>query len=196
MQVECLELPYGDAGGETQLLLAACTDDGRTLDADLCRRLLALPAVALASTPPNEPDINTLRLLLDREEAEAYKNNREWLEQLYEVEQEKLEHWADDQRQSLRNELRELETEIKQRKTEARKILRLEDKVAAQRIVKDLEKRLADLRYNQHQLEDAIERRKDDFLNDIETRIRQSPQRRPLFTLRWTLTDQRNQRQN
>lgn len=196
MQVECLDLPYGSAPGETQLLLAACTDDGRTLDADHCRRLLSLPAASAPAPQLPDPAAQTLRLLLDQEETRAQQNNRAWLEQLYDVEQEKLEHWADDQRQSLRNELRELETEIKQRKTEARKLLRLEDKVAAQRIVKDLEKRLADLRFNQHRLEDEIERRKDDFLNDIENRIRQNPQRRPLFTLRWTLDDHRANKNN
>ena len=50
-----------------------------------------------------------------------------------------------------------LDMEIKTRKTEAWKLLNLEQKVKEQRIIKDLEKKLAEKRYNQYQNEDDIE---------------------------------------
>jgi hypothetical protein len=40
--------------------------------------------------------------------------------------------------------------EIKARKIEARKLLNLEQKVKEQRTIKDLEKKLAEKRYNQY----------------------------------------------
>jgi hypothetical protein len=51
----------------------------------------------------------------------------------------------------------QLDKEIKSRKTEAWKLLNLEQKVKKQRIIKDLEKKLAEKRYNQYQNEDDIE---------------------------------------
>ena len=50
-----------------------------------------------------------------------------------------------------------LDMEIKTRKTEAWKLLNLEQKVKEQRIIKDLEKKLVEKRYNQYQNEDNIE---------------------------------------
>lgn len=75
----------------------------------------------------------------------------------------------------------------KTRKTEAHKILNLEQKVKAQRIIKDLEKKLAEKRYNQYQNEDDIEHRKDSLLDEVEKRLKQKTSENELFTIRWKI---------
>ena len=54
---------------------------------------------------------------------------------------EKLDNWADDVKAGLEKELRDLDAEIKLRKSESKKASRLEEKVRLQRLIKDLEKR-------------------------------------------------------
>lgn len=188
LRMERLCLEYGHQQ-EDQLLLAALTDDGQTLDAEQCRELLRLDAFISDETSesPTSTIIAMLDELLAREETDEMKNNQDWLNQFYEREQEKMERWVEDRRQSIRAELKDLEMNIKQLKAEARKMLQLQNKIDAQRRIKELESRLAEQKFKQFETEKEIEAEREKFLDDIEERIRQAPQRRPLFTIRWTL---------
>ena len=58
-------------------------------------------------------------------------------------------------------------------------------KVKKQHIIKDLEKKLAEKRYNQYQNEDDIENRKDKLLDQVEQRLKQQTTEQSLFTIRW-----------
>ena len=194
LRMELLELGY-DQEKEDHLLLAALTDRGQPLDADQCsaffRHLEARTSDDPTAPPPAAVD-DSLYQLLARAETEEMINNADWLNQFFEREQTKLDRWADDRRASIRAELKDLETNIKQLKAEARKMLQLQNKVNAQRTIKDLESRLAERKFNQFETEKIIEIEKDNFLDGIEARIQQSPQRKHLFTIRWTL-EQTNQ---
>ena len=64
-------------------------------------------------------------------------------------------------------------------------MLNLEQKVKEQRIIKDLEKKLAEKRYNQYQNEDDIENRKDKLLDEVEQRLKQQTTELDLFTIRF-----------
>lgn len=189
LRMELLELGYAEEK-EAQLLFAAVTDSGQTLDADQCRALfqhLETRSIADRIAPPPAEVADALYLLLTQEETEEMRSNEDWLKQFFDREQSKLERWADDRRASLRAELKDLETSIKQQKAEARKMLQLQAKVDAQRSIKGLESKLAERKFNQFETEKDIEIKKDKFLDDIENRIRQSPQRKHLFTIRWTI---------
>lgn len=173
--------------GEDLLLFAGLATNGTPLDADQCKQLLRCSAKVLKNTAITEAPLETLKAHFDQEELAEIENNQDWLNQFYESEKDKIERWAEDRRQSLRAELRDLEQEIKLRRAEARKLLKLEEKVKAQRQVKDLEMRLADKRFHQHVQEKEIDQAFDDFLDDIEKRIQQTPQRQALFSLYWTI---------
>ena len=62
--------------------------------------------------------------------------------------------------------------------------MNLEQKVKEQRIIKDLEKKLAEKRYNQYQNEDDIEQRKDKLLEEVEQRLKQQTTEIKLFIIR------------
>ena len=49
----------------------------------------------------------------------------------------KLDKWAEDRKNSLEMELKQLDKDIKTQKTEAKKILKLGDKVKIQKIIKE-----------------------------------------------------------
>ena len=65
--------------------------------------------------------------------------------------------------------------------------MNLEQKVKEQRIIKDLEKKLAEKRYNQYQNEDDIEHRKDKLLDEVEQRLKQQTTEIKLFIIRWKI---------
>ena len=171
---------------EDHILFAAFDDEGNTLETEQCQRLFSLPAVAVntnkkfTTTDKTKCDeiYQTLQLGIVEE-------NRQRNHNFFDEEVDKLEKWSEDVRNSIKFEIKELDKEIKTRKTEARKLLNLELKVKEQRIIKDLERKLAEKRYNQYQNEDDIEKRKDNLLDEIEKRLKQQTTEIELFTIRW-----------
>jgi len=100
---------------------------------------------------------------------------------------EKLDKWADDVKGSLELDLKELDKEIKFRKAEARKILNLEEKVHAQRQIKELEKRRNSLRKNLFQAQDEVDAQKEQLIEKIEALLKQKIETEELFSIRWKL---------
>jgi len=100
---------------------------------------------------------------------------------------EKLDKWADDVKSSIEIELKELDREIKARKTEAKKILKLEEKVKAQRQIKEMEKKRNELRQNLYQAQDEVDVRKENLVNEIEVRMKQNTETNELFTIKWKI---------
>ena len=120
-------------------------------------------------------------------QAEILRENAGRNSEFFDIEMGKLEKGADDVKGSLEIELKALDKEIKFRKTEARKILNLEDKVKAQRHIKEMEKKRNALRMNLFQAQDEVDVRKDKLIEDIEARLKQKLERRELFFIRWKI---------
>lgn len=171
---------------EDHILFAAFDDEGNKLSPDQCQRLFSLDA---ATAPTSLSFGEGLRVRLEEiyhaHQTEIIEENRQRNHNFFDDEVDKLEKWSEDVRNSIKFEIKELDKEIKTRKTEARKLLNLEQKVKEQRTIKELEKKLAEKRYNQYQNEDEIENRKDNLLDEIEQRLKQQTTETPLFTIRW-----------
>jgi hypothetical protein len=116
------------------------------------------------------------------EEQNVERNSR-----FFDQEIEKLDKWTEDRKKTLESELKDLDIEIKTRRTEAKKILRLEEKVAAQREIKDLEKKRNELRYSLYHEQDQMDERKEALIEEIEARMRQDTEKQELFLIRWNL---------
>ena len=105
----------------------------------------------------------------------------------FDTEMEKLDRWAEDVKSSMEIELKELDKEIKCRKTEAKKILNLEEKVTAHRQIKEMEKKRNTMRLNLYQSQDEVDNRKERLIDEIEARLKQKVEKSELFTVRWKL---------
>ena len=88
---------------------------------------------------------------------------------------------------SLDKEIKDLDAEIKLRKSEAKKMLQLDAKVRAQRAIKDLEKKRSEKRQHLFEAQDMIDERKESLLTEIEQRLSQEINTTELFTLKWRL---------
>jgi superfamily II DNA or RNA helicase len=171
---------------EDHILFCGLCDDGTELDEEICRRLFSLPATTtpLAFLMPDESRALLSQIAKVREmgilQETATRNAG-----FFDTEMEKLEKWAEDIKSSLEIELKELDKEIKFRKTEAKKIPNLEEKVSAQRHIKELEKKRNTLRMNLYQAQDDVDVRKEKLIEDIEARLQQKLERNELFFIRW-----------
>jgi len=105
----------------------------------------------------------------------------------FDTEMDKLDQWADDMKISLDKEIKDLDAEIKLRKSEAKKMLQLDAKVKAQRAIKDLEKKRSEKRKHLYEAQDLIDDKKENLLSEIEQRLRQEINTTELFTIKWSL---------
>ena len=88
---------------------------------------------------------------------------------------------------SLEKEIKDLDAEIKLRKSEAKKMMNLEAKGKAQRVIKEMEKKRSEKRQTLFAAQDDIDGRKDDLLTDIESKLNQSIGQKELFTIKWKI---------
>ena len=100
---------------------------------------------------------------------------------------EKLDNWADDVKAGLEKELRDLDAEIKLRKSESKKTSRLDEKVRVQRLIKDLEKRRSEKRLNLYQAQDDVDSKKEELLSKVEAMLAQKIEQTKLITFHWKI---------
>jgi len=171
---------------EDHILFAAFDDNGQELLPEQCQRLFSINANHNSNSfnVPVEVE-KKWKEIFYRHQSDIIEQNRERNSNFFDDEVDKLEKWSEDVRNSIKFEIKELDKEIKTRKTEARKLLNLEQKVKEQRIIKELERTLAEKRFNQYKNEDEIENCKDNLLDEIEKRLKQQISEQELFTIRW-----------
>ncbi len=171
---------------EDHLIFSAFTDEGEALDLEQCQRLFSLNAKNNPTSTSLPVDCQTkFDEIAHRQKINIVDENAARNTNFFDTEVEKLEKWAEDVRNSLKYELKELEKEIKTRKTEARKLLNLEHKIKEQRTIKELEKKLAEKRMNLYTSEDEIDSRKEKMLDDYEKRLKQGEVTKTIFTIKW-----------
>ncbi|HEU4367657.1 MAG TPA: hypothetical protein VFV05_05435 [Methylomirabilota bacterium] len=170
---------------EDHLLWAAVRDSGEPLDAEACDKLFGVSGHtqgAVSVAPEAEAQLRRQtaaerQALLDRVTA---RNGR-----FFEEEMEKLERWADDLKEGLERDIKDLDADIRTARRDARVEGSLEAKVAAQRRVRDLEAERNRKRRALFEAQDEIDRRKEEVITGVEARLRQKVVEEPLFTIRW-----------
>lgn len=173
---------------EDYLLTACYTDDGRMIPSEIAERMFSLNALEGRRVQmSNEMDdvLNQdIRTQKELAKDENYKRNQAF----FETEIEKLNLWADDVKIGLEREITDLDAEIKLRKSEARKLTRLEEKIEAQRLVKDLEKRRSEKRRSLFEAQDEIDIKKERLFDEVEQTLRQKKAtEETLFNIRWRI---------
>ena len=172
---------------EDHMLFCGTTADGLELDIEQCQRLFSLFAVVAPLLDKEgfgvvEKQIQAIAL---KQQSEILQINAERNGGFFDFEMEKLDKWADDVKSSIELELKELDREIKARKTEAKKILKLDEKVKAQKEIKEMEKKRNTLRQNLYQSQDEVDTKKEGLIAAVEARMKQKIETNELFTIKW-----------
>ncbi len=178
-----------DSFEKEDILLHACiTDKGETVPPDIAEYMLRLPG----SERPLEAELSeaTASALTDAiiaQRAEITAANAERNNNFFEEEMEKLDNWAEDVKAGLEKELRDLDAEIKLRKSESKRASSLAEKVRLQRLIKDLEKRRSEKRLNLYQAQDEIDEKKETLLAKVEAMLAQKIKQTKLLTFHWRI---------
>lgn len=172
---------------EDYLITACITEDGEVIDSEIAQRFFSIQASVNESTLAP----NTIKKLLEQalfsETQDVISENANRNKDFFDTEMDKLDQWADDMKLSLDKEIKDLDAEIKLRKSEAKKMLNLEAKVKAQRAIKDLEKKRSEKRKHLFEAQDTIDDRKESLLDEIERRLKQEIKTTELFTIKWKM---------
>lgn len=173
---------------EDYLIFGGVMDDGNELDPEQARRFFSLPAVMKQPVLylPQEKKLE-LTSIINRQKLVILERNLERNANYFEQEIEKLDKWAEDRKTSLEIKLKDLDRIIKEKKAEAKKIMKLEEKVAAHREIKELEKRRNTLRYTLYEEQDRVDEEKEKLISEIEARLQQNTEEEELFTIRWSI---------
>jgi len=167
---------------EDHLIWAGSTNDGQALEEDVLRRLFSLPAQTdtLFAECPSALAIQTNTL---QQQILQKINTRN--AEFFEAEINKLEGWADDRKIGLEREIKEYDRHIKEARRYALSAITLEDKLAAQKEVKKLEKARTTKRRDLFEAQDEIDDQRDNIIQETEVRMTNKYTSVTLFCLRW-----------
>jgi len=183
----CTLLSVSALETEDHLVLTGITEASEALDESQCRRFFDLPANAGIEVSIQQDESSQLdNLLTGRQKVildEMTKRNGNW----FDTEMDKLEHWAQDRRTTLKVELDELDESIKETRKAARLSPNLPEKLERQRELKKLESKRDDAWRSYDASSRDIEKQKDDLLDDISLRLEQNIKTQPLFAIHWKL---------
>ena len=170
---------------EDHLVFSAVTDDGTVLDDEQSQRLFSLPGHVGAGLVPAQIISDQLQQIYESGKFRIIEAISARNSVFFDDEMEKLEKWADDLKSGLEYELKELDREIKYLKTESKKILKLDEKLKAQKDIKELEKKRNTKRRTLFEAQDDIDSRKEGLIEGVEARLQQLISTSELFTIRW-----------
>ena len=174
---------------EDHVLMSAVTDDGTPLDDEQCRRLFALDAKSssLLGDGADANRDNQLRGLLDVQRQEIFDSLGEKNAHYFEIELDKLDRWGEDQRNSLKLALKELEDQIKETRRNARLAPNLPEKLKLEREKRSLDSKRDEAWKRYEQAAKDIDTRKDGLMDEVEKRLKQQVNEQSLFTIRWQI---------
>ena len=178
-----------DSFEKEDILLHACiTDKGETVPSDIAEYMLRLPGSEDTLTAElSESTATVLADAITAQRAGITAANAERNNNFFEEEMEKLDNWSEDVKAGLEKELRDLDAEIKLRKSESKKTSRLDEKVRLQRLIKDLEKRRSEKRLNLYQAQDDVDEKKETLLAKVEAMLAQKIEQTKLITFHWRI---------
>jgi len=170
---------------EQHLVFSAIDDDDYRLDEETCERLFMIAGESGKERNIPDPVQTLLDDQFETRKAQIVQDVTQRNQTYFEAEMDKLENWAEDLKQGLERELKELDRGIKSTKKEARQASGLDAKVALHKKAKELERQRNDKRRRLFETQDEVDARKDSLIEDTEQRLKQRMEDVALFTIRW-----------
>ena len=100
---------------------------------------------------------------------------------------DKLDFWAEDRKKTLEQRLKEMDKEVKNLKRSARKANNLPEKIKLQKQVNDMENK-RDKEWKEFDTtKKEIEQKKDQLIDNIETRMKQDITEEIVFEIEWEI---------
>jgi SNF2 family DNA or RNA helicase len=172
---------------EDNIILSAISDTGDVVEPEIIKKIFQLSAESTTSLQIQSNIKAKLGELEDKYIKIISTQIAERNGSFFDHEVDKLDNWAEDVKKGLEIDLRKLDIDIKTSKTNAKKIINLEEKLKAQRDIKDWEKKRNEMRRRLFETQDEVELKKEKLLESVEARLSQHSKLEPLFTIRWKI---------
>jgi adenine-specific DNA-methyltransferase len=169
---------------EEHLLLAGRLDDGQTLEAELCARLLGLRATLSPLPAAPAPDLGPE---VEAERQRCLRRVEEREARHFDEEVQKLGRWSEDLKVGLERHIRDLDREITLAQRRAVLAQSLAEKLDAQRQLRELQQQRTRRRRDLFEEQDRIDEERSALIAGIERQLATSHRITPLYTLRWAL---------
>lgn len=173
---------------EDHVLVTACLDNGNLIPQDIAKKIFSLPAKAEVSKICIVTDDK--KKMDDLEQVEVNLINTQSAErncEFFDNEVDKLDKWSDDMKTALELDLKKLDIDIKSAKTLAKKHVNLDEKLKAQRSIKEMEKKRNEMRKKLYEAQDEVDNRRESLISRIETRLKQKARLTTLFSIKWRI---------
>lgn len=172
---------------EDNIIVSGFDESNNPIESDIIKRIFSLPASVISPTLISD---NERQMLTELEQQFiTFVSNKitERNGDFFDDEVEKLDSWSEDVKKGLELDLKKLDIDIKFAKTVAKKVINLEQKLKAQREIKDSEKKRNEMRRRLYEAQDDVDVKKDKLLETIEAQLHQKSKTEPLFTIRWKI---------
>ena len=180
--LELSKLTVESFESEQYLIFAARTDDGQTFDAEMCRKLMLLPATLDGADTDTPPDLTDLR---QQEASQQIEQVEQRNVRFFDEEVIKLDRWSDDLKRGLEREIKEIDKDIREARKAAALAQSLRAKLECQKQIKALEANRNRKRRELFDAQDAIDVQRDELIDKIEKQMQQRTSVLPIFVLRW-----------
>ena len=171
---------------EDHVIVAALDQKGEPIADDVAKKLFSLVAESGAiEATVSDNDIKKLEGLEQETINLITSRSAERNSEFFDNEVDKLDKWADDMKTALELDLKKLDIDIKTAKTLAKKNVNLDEKLKAQRSIKDMEKKRNEMRKKLYEAQDDVDTRKEQLIARVEAQLKQRTSLAPLFTIRW-----------
>lgn len=172
---------------EDHIIISALDEQGKSVDPEISKKIFSLSAKVFSQSSSPQDKTEVLKEMEQKSINGVLGQISERNNHFFDHEVDKLDKWADDIKESLELELKKLSKKIKTLKAEARKIVKLDEKVKAQRQIKDMEKKRNGMRLNLFKLQDEADERKEKLIEEIEARLRQNIKIEQVFFIKWKI---------
>jgi superfamily II DNA or RNA helicase len=170
---------------EDRLIFVGAEENGIPLDAETCQKLFEVEGREGGDVEIPATISEKLAAQFEAAKTSALAEIAERNSRFFDEEIEKLERWAEDLKEGLEQELKDLDAEIKAIKKEAKLQRELEPKLALHRKAKELEAERSRKRRALYDAQDEIDSKKERLISEVEARLEQRVETEPLFTIRW-----------
>jgi len=163
------------------LIFAARTGSGQSFDEEICGKMLLLPG-QVGGPCSEAPDLSGFRQAEVQSRLDGIdKRNGAFFDE----EVLKLDRWSEDLKQGLEREIKDIDKQIRETRKTAALAQSLQDKLAAQKVIKTLEKTRNTRRRELFDAQDAIDAQREELIANIEKQLKQRRSVRTLFCVRW-----------
>jgi adenine-specific DNA-methyltransferase len=171
---------------EEFLLLAGWTEGGQWLDREQCEKMLGLPAKIepVRGVLPQPDWASQFAPQVKAHLLDVEKRNTSYFEE----ESTKLDAWAEDLKISLERELQDLGRQIREAKQAKKACTTLQEKVEAEKTVRNLEAKRNRLRRDLYEQQDQIDQQREALIAEIEDQLKSQHGLVDLFMFQWVIT--------